>query len=615
MHDARLALQRLRDLFRALPGRADGAGGSGASGVSGVSGGAAPIDAYVVPSGDPHQSEYVPECWQRRAFLCGFDGSAGDLVVTRDAAMLWTDGRYWLQAERQLRASGVALMRAGAEGVPTWQEWLASLPRGSRVGVDPRTLACRTHDDLRKSLGAKGLTLVDIDANLVDLVWEGRPAAPASALRVHPSRIAGRAAADKLADLRRAMRAKGADAHPISALDSIAWLFNLRGADVLCNPVFVAYALITPESATLYTDAKRVGAEAKRSLEVVAALAPYEAFESDVRALARKGARWWFDEAGTSAWVESLLGEPSTVAERGRSPIVQAKAVKNASELEGMRAAHVRDGVALVKFLHWLEGAVPKGGITEVSAAERLDAFRAEGEGFLGPSFPSISSSGPNGAVIHYRPSPETNLPVTAHEVYLIDSGGQYEDGTTDVTRTLHLGRPTAEERDRCTRVLRGHIALATRRFPKGARGAQLDSFARAALWDAGLEYGHGTGHGVGAALCVHEWPPNVSAKPAGQAMLEPGMIFSNEPGFYADGRFGCRYENLEVVVEDAAPGFLRLESLTLAPFHAALLDASALRADEIAWLNAYHARVRDALTPLLDAERGAWLARATAPI
>ncbi len=437
---------------------------------------------------------------------------------------------------------------------------------------------------------------------------------PRSALRVHPAGVAGRTAREKLADLRAALRARGADAHPIAALDSIAWLFNLRGADVACNPLFVAYALITPDEARLYTDPSRVGPAARAALEGVAALHEYDDFERDLRAEASRERRWWVDDAATSKWAASLLAG-ATMVERGRSPVVRAKSIKNGAELAGMRAAHVRDGAALVKFLHWIEAAVRRPELTEVSAAARLEAFRAEGEGYLGPSFPAISSYGPNGAVIHYRPTPETDLPIGTDNVYLIDSGGQYEDGTTDVTRTLHFGEPTPEQRDRVTRVLQGHIAVATRRFPRGARGSQLDSFARAPLWDAGLEYSHGTGHGVGAALCVHEWPPNISSKPVAVASLEPGMVFSNEPGFYAEGRFGCRIENLEVVVEGDAPGFLRLEALTLAPLLTALLDRSLLTPGEVGWINAYHARVRAALTPLLDAERAAWLERATAPI
>lgn len=580
----------------------------------------APLDALIVPSGDAHQSEYVPACWRRRAFLCGFDGSAGDLVVTRDRALLWTDGRYWLQAERQLAGRDVTLMRlgaparAGAPATPGWQEWLGSLPSGSRVGVDPRTLAWKEFDDLSAALGAKGVSLVPTPENLVDRVWRGRPPTPTSALRVHPAAVAGRSAREKIDDLRAALATKGAEAHPIAALDSVAWLFNLRGADVECNPVFVAYALVTPDEVRLYTDLSRVGPEARAALAGVASLREYDAFESDLRAEASRGRRWWVDDAATSKWAAALLGD-ARVVERGRSPVVRAKSVKNAGELAGMRAAHVRDGVAMVKFLHWVEGAARRPGLTEVGAAERLEGFRAEGEGYLGPSFPAISSYGPNGAVIHYRPSAETDLPIGTDTIYLIDSGGQYVDGTTDVTRTLHFGEPTAEHRDRVTRVLKGHIGVATRRFPRGTRGSQLDSFARAALWDAGLEYSHGTGHGVGAALCVHEWPPNISSKPVAVAPLEPGMVLSNEPGFYADGRFGCRIENLEVVVEGGAPGFLALESLTLAPLQTSLLDRSLLTPVETGWINAYHARVRETLTPLLDAERGSWLAKATAPI
>lgn len=578
------------------------------------------IDALLVPQSDPHQSEYLPSNWERRAWVSGFDGSAGDMIVTRDEALLWTDGRYWLQAERQLRRSGARLMRQGAPGVKNPQEWLAALPRGSRVGVDPRTLSVRACRDLEGALGAGGVALVSLAENPVDRAWTDRPDAPASALRAHPLRVAGRSAAEKLASLRESMAKAGADAHPIGALDAIAWLFNLRGADVPCNPVFLAYALVTKDRATLFTNPARVTPAARDALAGAAAIRGYEEYERAMREESGRGRAWWVDEAATSAWSASLIAPPSRVVETGRSPVTGAKAVKNEAELAGMRGAHRRDGAAMCRFLRWLDEKGKSGGVTEVALADRLENFRREQAGYLGPSFPPICGSGPNGAVIHYRATAETDRPIGGHEMLLVDSGGQYEDGTTDVTRTVHLGAPTPEEKDRFTRVLKGHIALARQRFPKGTTGAQLDTLARVALWGAGVDYNHGTGHGVGAALCVHEWPPNVSAKPVAHVALEPGMVFSNEPGFYKEGAFGVRIENLVAVGIDPEPasdprGFLSLETLTLAPIQTALIERSLLSAAEVEWVNAYHARVRREVGVLLQTEDAAWLERATSAL
>lgn len=576
------------------------------------------VDAYIVPSSDAHQSEYVPECWLRREYLTGFDGSAGDAVVTLDRAGLWTDGRYWTQAGAQLRGTGVELFRQGAHGVPTWQKWLSELPEGARVGVDPRTLTAGAFDALRADLARRRIHLLEVDRNLVDESRDDRPALPREPIRVHPPEFAGKAASDKLAELRAEMKKHGADAHPVASLDAVAWLFNLRGADVPCNPVFVAYALVTLDGATLFVDDSRLGAEAKRALQGVARVMPYDAFEAEVRRLSAAGARFWIDEQSTSAWIVSLAGD--RVVERSRSPIFLAKGIKNEAELRGMRDAHRRDGVAMVRFLKWLETACREGRHDEVAVSEKLRSFRAQQDRFVGVSFESIIGFGPHGAIIHYRPTPDAALKVSDADMLLIDSGGQYLDGTTDITRTVHLGEPTPEHRARFTAVLKAHIALDFQRFPRGAKGVALDAVARSRMWALGLDYQHGTGHGVGAAMNVHEEPPRINATPTGFFPLHPGMVFSNEPGFYAEGRFGVRIENLVEIVRDDRPvegetEFLCVRSLTLCPIQLKLVDGAMLDEREVEWLDAYHARVRDELTPLLDDEHARWLASATAPL
>ncbi len=576
------------------------------------------VDAYIVPSADAHQSEYLPACWKRREYITGFDGSAGDAVIALDSAGLWTDGRYWLQAGEQLKNTGVDLFKAGAQGVPSWQAWLAKLPEGSNVGVDPRTLPRITFETLRSDLERRGVSLVGVDENLIDAVWSDCPPMPDAPIRVHPPEFAGKSSKDKLADLRSEMKKHGAAAHPVTSLDAIAWLFNLRGADVECNPVFVAYAIVTDTNATLFVDASRMAPDAKKSLEGVASIAPYGEFESGMRALASKGAKFWVDEHASSQWVFALAGDK--VVERSRSPVFFAKGVKNEGELKGMRDAHRRDGASMVRFLKWLEEAVPLGGQTELSIARTLQAQRSSDERSIGIAFDSIVGFGPHGAIIHYRPTEASASPVSTSDVLLIDSGGQYLDGTTDITRTVHLGEPTPEQRARFTAVLKAHIALATQRFPRGAKGVALDAVCRSRMWAEGLDYQHGTGHGVGAAMNVHEEPPRINATPSGFLPLHPGMIFSNEPGFYADGRFGIRIENLEEIVRDDRPAegeteFLCLRALTLCPIQLKMIDASMLTEGQVEWLDSYHARVRDELMPLLDEDHASWLREQTRPL
>lgn len=579
------------------------------------------LAAYLVPSADPHLSEYVPPAWKRRAWMSGFTGSAGELLVLRDQAFLWTDGRYFLQAEAELKGSGIRLMRMGDRGVPGLHDFLArNLAEEAVVGVDPRVLSVAESRRLEAALKPVRAEVRYLEENLVDAVWTGRPSLGAAPLCPLAAPFSGESVPAKLKRVRKALEEKRAEAHLLTALDAIAWLFNLRGGDVEFMPVFVAYAIVTRTGATLFVRPEVVTPAVRRALGRGVEIRDYEEFKGEVLQLAASRPRVWLDEGSASRWVLGLLDGCPLVTEP--SPVMPMKSRKNGIEIEGMKAAHRRDGVAMVRFLHWLEGAVAAGGVTEISAAGRLAEFRAEGEHFRGLSFDAISGYAGHGAIIHYRVTPETDVPLRPEGIYLIDSGGQYLDGTTDITRTVLLGKSaTREQRDRFTRVLKGHIALASARFPAGIAGYRLDTLARQALWEAGLDYNHGTGHGVGAYLSVHEGPQNIGTRaPAQAAPLEPGNILSNEPGFYVDGAYGIRIENLILVVEDAklsSPGrpWLGFETITLCPIDTRLVEPKLLTAAERKWLDEYHRAVLRALSPHLDVAERAWLKRACAPL
>lgn len=576
------------------------------------------IAAYLVPSSDPHQSEYVPEHWARRQWMSGFTGSAGELVVGLAGGGLWTDGRYHLQARQQLRGTGIRLYPVGEKGVPSIEGHLAkTLPRESAVGVDPAVIGMRRARSVARVLEPAGVALKAIDENLVDAV---RGAVPGRRSRARvaalATRFAGETSASKLRRVRRAMREREADALVVTTLDAIAWLFNIRGADVAYNPVVIAYAVVTPDEAVVHVDRGKLDAAAEAHLRRTARIEPYAAIRRTLRGLARRKAAVWVDPETTSLMCARLLEGSRPVL--APSPIPRMKARKNAVELAGIRAAHRRDGAAMVRFLHWLERSVRDGGLTEMGAADRLEEFRREGEHFRGLSFPTIAGYADHGAIIHYSVDEASDVPLRPEGLFLVDSGAHYLDGTTDITRTLLLGgRPTAAQRDCYTRVLKGHIAIATARFPAGTTGARLDSFARAALWQSGRDYGHGTGHGVGAFLNVHEGPQSISHRST-SVPLEPGNVQSNEPGYYEPGEFGIRIENLVEVVKDesvAPRDFLRFDTLTLCPIEKRLLDPGLLAADEREWLDAYHARVMETLGPDLDRADREWLERACAPL
>ncbi|PIE18237.1 MAG: hypothetical protein CSA65_05850 [Proteobacteria bacterium] len=578
------------------------------------------LDAYFVPSVDPHGSEYVPDCWQRRAFISGFNGSAGDVVITAEAAALWTDGRYFIQAKRQLKGSGIKLMKMGQPRVPSLEVWLAeTLQRGQLLGADPRVLSKTVAARLSAAAEKAGAKLKLVDANLIDQVWgEERPALPQAPVIVQPPRFAGETVKSKLKRLRAELKTVKADALVISTLDAVAWTFNIRGADVAYNPLVIAYGLVTDQGATLFCDESKVSDKVRATLDKAGVeVARYEALGKMLGELNRAKASVWVDPSTVNAWVLSKLRRAKL--KEAASPIVRIKARKNPKEIAGAQAAHVRDGVAMVRFLSWLEGAVAGGGLSEIDASDKLREFRAEGELFHFESFSPISGYGANGAIVHYSAEPGSAATLKPEGLYLIDSGGQYQDGTTDITRTVLLGgEATAQQKSDFTRVLKGHIAISLLRFPVGTPGRNIDAFARKALWDVGQDYAHGTGHGVGAFLGVHEGPQAISPTRCTGVPLEVGNILSNEPGFYREGEYGIRIENLVLVTEDkrdAPARFLRFENLTLCPIDTRLVQVKMLTTEERSWLNAYHKTVRETLTPLVEGKARSWLRSATKAI
>jgi len=577
------------------------------------------LDACVVPSTDPHQSEYVADTWQRRAFISGFDGSAGTVVITLTDAGLWTDSRYFLQAEQQLAGTGIELFRMGEPGVPELEDWLCTvLKAGDRVGADPAVFSISAYEKLETALAGEQVSMRASDQDLVEAVWgEQRPQMPSGTLRVHPVEYAGVSVSDKLRRLQGELSSRGLDAHVVSALDDVAWLLNLRGCDVDFNPVFISYVVVEREEATLYVDMGKLTREVRAALSGVVEARPYESLGEKLVELGMAGARVWLDPASTSQQVAAALEIGGAQHFLGTGPVPAWKAAKNEVEIAGMRACHVRDGVAMVRFLHWLEHAVPAGGQSELSVADRLARFREEDDLLVGMSFGTISGYGPHGAIVHYSADEESNLELLSGNLLLVDSGGQYADGTTDITRTMALGSPSDEQRLAYTSVLKGHLLLGRSLFAAGTNGYQLDVLARAPLWAEGLNYGHGTGHGVGAHLCVHEGPFSVSLR-GNVTPLEPGHILSNEPGFYKTGGYGIRVENLVLVVkkrETESGVFLGFENLTMCPYDRNLIDLSRLSPEDRAQIDSYHSLVYETLGPLLDGSDRAWLERATAAL
>jgi len=570
------------------------------------------LDGFLIPRADEHLGEYVPASAERLAFITGFTGSAGLAIVLADRAAVWSDGRYTLQLEQQ--TDGALWERLHlTEQRP--EEWLKACAAGRRIGYDPMLISA---DGLKRFAGAE---MVPVERNPLDEIWADRPAPPMGQAVPHPDVYAGEGSAAKRARLAALLREAKQDAAILSDPASLAWLFNMRGSDVEFTPIALGYALLFVDgTARLFMAGEKLPAETRAHLGDGVELAERGALPASLQALAGKTVR--YDPATQPVWFKTTLTAAGAIVSEGADPVALPRAMKNHVEQNGARAAHLRDGVAMARFLAWAAEALASGRETEMSAAARLLAERAGQALFRGESFPAISGAGEHGAIIHYRVTPESNRPIRPGELYLIDSGGQYLDGTTDITRTIWTGPgpAPAEVKAHVTRVLAGHIALAMLVFPEGVAGPHLDAFARQALWQAGLDYDHGTGHGVGAYLSVHEGPAGISraAKPV---PLQPGMILSDEPGFYLNGAYGIRLENLLLVKEADFPGarkkFLRFETLTLAPFDRALIDPALLEPAARDWLNAYHKRVYEELSPHLGPQPTVldWLARATAPI
>jgi Xaa-Pro aminopeptidase len=575
------------------------------------------LDGFIVPRADEHQGEYVPLRAKRLAWLTGFTGSAGLAIVLADKAAIFTDGRYTLQVRSEVDGA-LYEYRHLTEQPAT--EWIAQHLERGRLGYDPWLHVPGEVERFAAAAAKAGGQIIAVDGNPVDAVWPSQPSAPIAPVVPHELRFAGKSAAEKRHEVAELLVAEGADATVLSAPDSIAWLLNIRGGDVARTPLPLSFAILDRSGAVeLFIDRRKLVAGIESHLGNGVAVQPPAHLGAALDRLGAQKKRVLVDPASAAFWIFDRLGAAGAVVQRAADPCQLPKACKNPVELAGTRVAHRRDGAALTKYLAWLAHEAPSGRLREIEASDRLEAFRRGGENFRDLSFSTISGAGSNGAIVHYRATPETEKVLEPGSLYLVDSGAQYLDGTTDVTRTVAIGTPTAEMKDRFTRVLKGHIALATTRFPKGTTGSQLDVLARHALWQAGLDFDHGTGHGVGSYLAVHEGPQRISKLPNTQPLL-PGMIVSNEPGYYKTGGYGIRIENLVIVTESTAlPGAERpmfeFETLTLAPIDRNAIAPEMLTAEERAWLDAYHARVREALTPLLDPTEAAWLATATAPI
>ena len=573
------------------------------------------ISAFIVPSTDPHLSEYVAAHWHSREWISGFNGSAGTAVITLQKAGLWTDSRYFLQAAEQLEGTGIDLYKEMLPDTPSIAQFLiAELKPGEAVGIDAAVFSTRAALTLREELAAAGIELKYI-ADPMTEIWSDRPAIPQDPIVVHPLRYAGKPTTEKLEEIRRALAAQGAESIFVSQLDEIAWTLNLRGSDVHCNPVFVAYLYIGKEESILFTDAAKIPQETADYLASIPVnVAPYTEAASKLSGL--QGIRLLLDLPKTNAAIYQAALQGCHLIEQA-SPICLMKSVKNETEQNGFREAMIRDGIAMVKFLRWLKPAVERGGETELSIDRKLCALRAEQSNYRGISFNTIAGYAAHGAIVHYEATPETDIPLQPKGLLLLDSGGQYLDGTTDLTRTIALGPTTEEERTDYTLVLKGFLALMHAEFPDGTCGTQLDVLARQAMWKRGINYLHGTGHGVGAYLCVHEGPHQIRMNHM-PTVLKAGMTVTDEPGIYKAGKHGVRTENTLLIVpaqETPFGTFYRFEALTLCPIDKAPIERTLLTAEEVEWLNSYHRTVFEKLAPHLDKETQHWLKEACSPL
>lgn len=576
------------------------------------------LDAFIFPSTDPHNSEYVPDRWKGREWISGFNGSAGTAVVTMHSAALWTDSRYFIAAADQLSGTEFQLMKLKIEGTPTISEWLGSELRevsSAQVGVDGMCNSAANVEVLVSDLRREGGITVRTNLDPLDIVWTDRPQIPASKVEIQPVELAGETVASKLTRIRKALRDLHADGMLMSSLDDVAWTLNLRGTDVHCTPVFVSYLLISTTSTTLYINKEKLTPEVEAHLESQGVkMAGYD----DVRKGIKEYAEYniLLDPNETNYTLSRLVDVQEVI--RHKSPIPAMKAIKNEAEIRGYRSAMLKDGVALVKFLRWLKPAVEAGGQTEISIDKKLTSLRAEQPLFRDISFDTIAGYGAHGAIVHYEATPETDIPLEPHGLLLLDSGAQYQDGTTDITRTIALGPVSDYEKHIYTLVLKGHIQLEICKFPSGASGTQMDILAREAMWREGLNYLHGTGHGVGSYLSVHEGPHQFRLEWVPAPFLE-NMTVTDEPGIYLAGQFGVRIENTLLIshYKDTEFGkFLQFESLTLCPIDTTPVVKEELLPEEVAWLNEYHQHVYDVLAPHLDDEGDKeWLRKATMPI
>jgi len=578
------------------------------------------LDGFVVPLTDEHMSEYVGSYAQRLAWLTGFQGSAGSAVVLPEEAAIFVDGRYTLQVRSQVSATEWSYQSVPETSTTQWLEGHA--PEGARIGYDPWL---HTRDWVKKAkeaLATRGAELVPVERNPIDEIWTDRPEASKAHLVVQSDQYAGKSAAEKRTEIGDWLMKHHADAAVLSALDSIAWAFNIRGADVTHTPVALAYAVVHADgTADLFVASEKIEPDVRQHLGNGVRLHERSEFESALTEL--KGKTVVVDPERAVAAIFEALEKAGAKVLPLRDPTILPKALKNPAEIAGQKTAQTRDGAAIARFLHWIDEEAPKGDVDELIASDKLESLRRESPELRDLSFDSISGSGTNGAIVHYKSSEKTNRKLEKGTLYLIDSGGQYVDGTTDITRTVPIGEPTGEMRDRFTRVLKGHIAIATACFPKGTRGSQLDSFARRPLWEAGLDYAHGTGHGVGSFLAVHEGPQRISpvgsSQSGGDEPLQAGMIISNEPGYYKTGEYGIRIENLVLVVpreiEGAEKEMLGFETLTFAPIDRRLIDVQMLDPEELVWLNCYHAHVMAKIGPTLGGSDLEWLREACAPL
>lgn len=575
------------------------------------------LSAFIFPSTDAHQSEYVADHWRGREWISGFNGSAGTAVVTMKSAALWTDSRYFLAAEEQLEGTEYQLMRLKMEGTPTIAEWLGKElqnVQSPEVGLDGMVNSYNYVKDLSYSLRKLGGITLRTNLDPLEQIWENRPSLPANPVEIQPLEYAGETLASKVARIRKALRELHADGMLVSALDDIAWTLNLRGTDVHCNPVFVSYLLIESDKVSLFVDDNKLSPEVKQYLQDnQVSLYKYNKVEKCLESYSEYNILLDGDETSYYLWKTVKCQEIVAAA----SPIPAMKAVKNEAEIEGYRSAMLKDGVAMVKFLKWLKPAVEAGGQTEISIDEKLTSLRAEQKQFRDISFDTIAGYAQHGAIVHYEATPETDVVLKPEGLILIDSGAQYQDGTTDITRTIALGGVSEEMKHIYTLVLKAHIQLELVKFPDGASGTQLDAVGRECMWREGYNFLHGTGHGVGSYLCVHEGPHQIRMEWM-PTPLRAGMTLTDEPGLYLAGKFGVRIENTVLISDYMSTEFgkfLQIEPLTLCPIDTTPIDVDMLLPEEIDWLNAYHHSVYEKLSPFLDEEEKKWLENATKPI